>query len=448
MKQFSNLNLWICDDDQIFLKNLSKSISALNHNVTTFTDPNDTITALQNIGANLAPDIIFLDLHIGDDSGLSFIKKIKHINSTIEVIMISGTDTLDAVVSCMQQGAYNYLKKPFTIKELKACIDDLASKINNINQSANINDILSISVSRPFRELLEKVQRIGGKSISILLSGESGTGKDLIAKYIHSQWANDNNPFVDVNCPAIPEGLAESELFGHKKGSFTGADRDRIGKIELSNNGTLFLDEIADLPPVIQNKLLRVLQERKIKKVGSNESKSVDFQLISASSKPLKGPDFRKDLYYRVAEIVIELPRLADRVDDIEPLANYFIREFCKENEIRLRMLSDSALEKLKLYTWPGNIRELNSVIKRSVILSTTNTLTDKDIHVDQSINELQADSKLSPLRQTEKEVIIEKIKACEGNISQTAKLLGIGRTTLYRKIKLFNISVEKVIND
>ena len=430
-----DFKIWILDDEKLFLKSFSRQLKIMGHEPCAFDDPHKLLLELGTGERN--PDLIFLDVNLGMMNGPEVLKEIKKVKN-IPVIMISGDDDAQVVVECMKHGAYNYLKKPFKENNLEAFIFDIQS-LPMTNKKDDFS-ILFDSKSDKFLKVLEKIKNVGGKTVSVLIQGESGTGKEIVSKYIHSQWAFESTPYIDVNCPAIPEGLAESELFGHKKGSFTGASEDRVGKIELSNTGTLFLDEIADLSAGIQNKLLRVLQEREIQKIGDSEKIPVEFQLISATSKNLLKKDFREDLYYRVAEIVVTLPPLRERTEDISQLASNFISSFCRDNNLAIKELDESAIELLESYSWPGNIRELNSVIKRSVLLCSSKTLTKDDIQIDNLNIEVQKERKLSLVENSEKDLILKELEASGGNLSATARRLGVGRSTLYRKLKKYDI--------
>lgn len=417
---------------------------------------------LKNIRESM-PDLVLLDIQMPGIDGIETLKRIKEIEPLIPVVMMSAHGTIEKAVESMKMGAYDFIQKPFeserllvTVKNallnssLRREVDELKRELKNKYQFENI-----IGQSGVMQEVFRAIEKVVNSHVTVMVQGESGTGKELIARAIHyHNKQRANNPFVAVNCSALPESLLESELFGHEKGSFTGATGRRVGKFEQANGGTIFLDEIGLMTPATQAKVLRVLQEREFERVGGNELVKVDTRVISATNKDLedevKKGEFREDLFYRIAVFPIKLPALRERKEDIPLLAAHFLTKYAKqEGKEDLEAVSPDALELLMAYHWPGNVRELENAVERAVVLANPPEITAKDLPASiRSLGEkkiYESDNKLSSwIEKLEEEALRQALLECEGNISQTAKKLGIGRATIYRKAKKYGLPMVK----
>ena len=401
------------------------------------------------------PDVITLDYRLPDTKGLEVLKQIKEINEDIQIILISEQVDIDVVVALLKLGAYDYIVKSRDIKER------LLNTVNNIRQGSRLkkeivnlrqevrqkytdqNTIIGNSAAtRKVYELIEKAIRT---NITVTITGETGTGKELVAKAIHYNSNRSGKPFIAVNVAAIPKDLIESELFGHEKGAFTGASFRRIGKFEEANGGTLFLDEIAEMDISLQAKLLRALQEKEIIRIGSNTPVKFDCRIIIATNKDLqeeiKRGNFRQDLYYRLYGLPIELPPLRDRDNDIIILAKHFITVFCKENKMTIKTLSSDASSLLLSYSFPGNIRELKSVIELAVTLADKDEITSDHIILGRG-QDLMDDlfSQDLSLRKYDLLIVKKYLEKYDGNIKLVSEKLDIGVATIYRMLKESNI--------
>ncbi|OIQ19928.1 MAG: hypothetical protein BM556_05420 [Bacteriovorax sp. MedPE-SWde] len=459
-----NYKVLVCEDDpkiqvladQILTKIGKFNTTIVNNGEQLLTTYNDTY------------DVVILDIRLPDISGVELLKKIIARNSKAIVIMMTAFSTENLVIECLRSGAYNYIKKPFDINYLISSVKE-ACELSQQMRDSNLSTVTASTIetfkkSSIILEIEDKINKLADKKLSILLTGESGTGKEYFAKLIAERRGHLGDKYIDVNCPAIPETLFESELFGHVKGAFTGATEDKPGKFTLAHNGTLFLDEIADLDSTAQSKLLRVLQEREVIPVGATKNIPVEFQLISATSKDLKvlmtNDVFRPDLYYRICDIEIVIPSLREHLEDIPELVSNIIDEYCKENNIKPRSFSEDAIDCLKSYNWPGNIRELKSAIRRILILHDEEIISSETILEDlkkhfisvevsepnivrddlRSNGAIDTSEKSLDIKDAEKDLIIAALDRCNYNLSSTAKELGFGRSTLYRKIKKYNI--------
>ncbi len=408
------------------------------------------------------PDLVLLDIQMPGIDGIETLQKIREDNPHLPVIMMTAHGTIERAVTSMKLGAYDFLTKPFARERLivtvnnalvnsslRREVDELRSELRSKYTFDNI-----IGQSGVMQEVFRSVEKVINSNVTVLINGESGTGKELIARAIHyHSSARAGNPFVAVNCSALPESLLESELFGHEKGAFTGALGRRVGKFEQANGGTIFLDEIGLMTPATQSKLLRVLQEREFERVGGNELVKVDVRVISATNKDLeeemKRGDFREDLYYRIAVFPIKLPPLRERKEDIPLLAAHFLQKFSKQEGKPIEGISSDALDLMMAYNWPGNVRELENAMERAVVLAVTHEISAKDLPVAvRSLGEkriYESDNTLASwIEKLEEEALRQALLECEGNISQTAKKLGIGRATIYRKAKKYGLPMIK----
>ncbi len=408
------------------------------------------------------PDLVLMDIQMPGIDGIETLKRIRDIEPLIPVVMMSAHGTIEKAVESMKLGAYDFITKPFasdrlsiTINNaminscLKREVDELKRELKDRYQFKNI-----IGQSGVMQEVFRDMERVVNSTVTVVIQGESGTGKELIARAIHyHNKQRSNHSFVAVNCSALPESLLESELFGHEKGSFTGATGRRAGKFEQSDGGTIFLDEIALMTPATQSKVLRVLQEREFERVGGNELIKIDTRVISATNKNLeeavKKGEFREDLYYRISVFPIKLPALRERKEDIPLLAAHFLNKYAKQESKEIEAISPDALELLMGYHWPGNVRELENTIERGVVLANPPEIAARDLPTSiRSLGEkkiYESDNKLSSwIEKLEEEALRQALLECEGNISQTAKRLGIGRATIYRKAKKYGLPMVK----
>ncbi|PKD44367.1 sigma-54-dependent transcriptional regulator [Rhodohalobacter barkolensis] len=405
-------------------------------------------------------DLVILDIKMKGIDGLETLEKIKDTEPELPVIMISGHGTIKIAVDATKKGAYDFLEKPPDLNRLLVTVRNALKSSELIRENKQIkSELLGVSEiigeSAPIKKIKDTISKIAATSSRVLITGENGTGKELVARSIHSQSRRASKPFVDVNCAAIPSELLESELFGHEKGAFTGAIKQRIGKFEQANGGTLFLDEIGDMSPDAQAKVLRALQENRVTRVGGSESIEVDVRVISATNKDLRSEieqgGFREDLYHRLSVIPIHIPPLRERREDIPLLAKTFLARLGEEEIVFSgKSFTDDAIEVLKEQTWSGNIRELQNVIERLAILSPEDEITGDDVRrlvvgnqsskkaVSELINDLEKFQDFK--EEAEKLFLVKKLEKYGWNVSATAEAIDIRRSHIYNKMKKYDI--------
>ena len=409
-------------------------------------------------------DVIFLDLKLPDTNGLELLEEFINQNIDTQIIVISAYGNVETAVKAIKLGAFDFLEKPFSIYKAKVTLEKAIEKKKLILENLYLKLSLKekeekhvfISQHPKIKEILEKIKVIATTDSTILITGESGTGKGLLAKKIHEIDKIYKGPFVVVDCGSIVSTLFESELFGHVKGAFTGAHSNKIGKIELAQGGVLFLDEISNIPLDLQAKLLKVVEEKEFSPVGSLKIIKANVRIIAASNKNLKEEvekgNFRKDLYYRLNVVHFHLPPLRERKEDIPLLANYFLKLYCKKYNKKIEKFSSNVIEMFLDYPWPGNVREMKHLIERLVIFSKTDIITEKDLALaDFEIKKdsafvdtkttLTASNDILPLEEVEKSYILEVLNKLKWNKSLAAKKLGIDRKTLALKLKKWGIS-------
>lgn len=399
-------------------------------------------------------DLIVTDLKLPGKSGLDFLQAVKHANSAMPIIVMTAFGTVETAVEAMKAGASDYVLKPFSLAEMRMVVQKELDVHRLREENRSLREALGkryehpniVARSAKMQEVLATAEQVAVTNSTVLLGGESGVGKDLIARAIHEKSKRASGPFIKINSTAIPENLLESELFGYEKGAFTGAAGSKPGKFELADKGTLFLDEIGDVPPATQVKLLRVLQEREFERLGGTKTIKVDVRLVAATNRDLRAAleegTFREDLYYRLNVVPIDIAPLRERKEDIPELVDLFISRFAKDSGKKINGISPDALPILMAHHWPGNVRELQNVIERACALASGPTLTAADIRLDTRSKPAEADNGFLPegstLEQWEDEMIRKALRRANGNKSQAARLLGLSRNALrYRLSKI-----------
>jgi DNA-binding NtrC family response regulator len=399
-------------------------------------------------------DLVFTDLRLPDSTGIELLDRIKADAPDTQVVLITAHGTLDTVIEAIKRGAYYYVEKPFTPEQVLM----LAGRALQFGEIRRENKALRQALSPEgeafgitgrdprMRQIVEIIRTAAPSDASVLIEGESGTGKELVAGALHSQSHRSGNPYIRINCAAIPSELIESELFGYKKGAFTGADRDKRGLIEAASGGTLLLDEIGEMPPHLQTKLLRVLQERRLRRLGEEQEVAADFRLISSTNRDtaqiIQEGGLRKDLYFRISTIKIKMPPLRARPDDIAPLAERFLQTYAGKYDRRIRGISPAAFSLLSRYDWPGNVRELESVIEHAVLFAREDQLMPEDLpehlHAAGGSHSGCVIPPYMTMEEIEREAIAQTLERTGGNVKKTAEILDYHRPTLYRKLKKF----------
>jgi DNA-binding NtrC family response regulator len=401
-------------------------------------------------------DILVSDIYLGDDSGLHLLDHIKALNADAEVIIMTAHGSMETAVRAVHNGAFDYISKPFVIDEMLGILRRIEEKFQLVESStvgAELAETLPnteiIGATPKMVEIYKKVAKIARTDAPVLVVGDSGAGKELVARAVHAHSARAKSPFIVVNCGALPETLLESELYGHERGSFTGATSARKGLLESASGGTVFLDEISETSLSFQVKLLRVIQEREIRRVGSNEIVRVDIRLIAATNRDLRemvrANRFREDLFHRLNVFTIGLPPLRERVADIPLLASYFLKTFSEKHGKTVR-LAAGAVDAMKRYPWPGNVRELKNILERAITFNDTGVIQEDELEFGEPAAPLEASEGSAQaaangsLDQMEKDHIIRVLKETGGNKKRAAEILGIERRTLYNKAKRLGI--------
>ncbi|NOY60201.1 MAG: sigma-54-dependent Fis family transcriptional regulator [Calditrichaeota bacterium] len=409
-------------------------------------------------------DLIITDMKLPGKTGLDFLKQVREVDADIPVIVITAFATVQNAVEAMKVGAFDYITKPFTVEEIEVKIDKALDARELVRKNRILhweNEYLREEARYHFSEIVGQspsmqqiyglVKKVAPANSPVLILGESGTGKELIARAVHYSSPRKNSPFVKVNCAALAEGVLESELFGHEKGAFTGAIRRKPGRFEIAAEGTIFLDEISEIPPSIQVKLLRVLQEKEFERVGGTETLKMKARLIAATNQKLEEliskKLFREDLYYRLNVVSLHLPPLRERSEDIPPLVHHFIGKYNQESGKKVQGMTPAAMKFLLTYTWPGNIRELENVIERAIVLTGRSRIDIEDLpqniinlnnfHKD---NGQDDENLIKRIEEYEKHLIFNALMRTRGNISQAAQYLGIKRTTLRYKMEKYDL--------
>jgi two-component system response regulator AtoC len=438
--------IYIIEDNEWFNKLLVHNLSLnADYQVKSFYTAKEFLKHLDDM-----PDVVTLDYHLPDMDGAEVLSKIKTYNPNIEVIIISAQANVETAVELLKHGASDYIVKEKDIRErLLRVIDNihknfyLKNRISylekEVQKKYNFQNFV-VGNSPAILKTVELIEKAISTNITVIITGETGTGKEVVAKAIHYNSSRKNKPFVPVNVAAIPTELIESELFGHEKGSFTGAIARRVGKFEEANGGTLFLDEIGEMDISIQAKLLRALQEKEITRIGSNVPVKVDCRIIVATHRNLKNEikegKFREDLYYRLFGLPIELPPLRDRGNDILLLAKYFMKIFCEENDLKEKLLTPDAQVKLLTYAFPGNVRELKSVIELGIVMSPSDEINANDITLTSSDIITEAINEERTLREYELSILNLYLKKYDNDIKLVAEKLNISQSTIYRMLK------------
>jgi DNA-binding NtrC family response regulator len=404
-------------------------------------------------------DLIITDFRLSDATGIDLLAQIKRDSPDTEVILMSAYGSLDITIEAIKRGAFYYLEKPYTpdsvLTLIKRALQFAAMRRENQNLKRTLageSEAFGMVGRDPrMRQINETIRTAAPSDASVLIEGESGTGKELIATAFHTQSQRAPRPFIRINCAAIPHELIESELFGYKKGAFTGADRDKRGLIEAAHAGTLLLDEIAEMPLHLQTRLLRVLQERKIRRLGDEQEIAVDFRLLSATNRDtsqlLAEGQLRKDLYFRISTIKIKVPPLRERIDDVLLLAKRFLERYARQYDKNIREISPETVALLTAYDWPGNIRELESAIERAVLFCQGTSLVPdclpESLQVTPPGYRVVVPPYLS-MEEIEREAIMQTLERTGGNVKKSAEILGFPRPTFYRKLKKFGIKIDR----
>lgn len=453
MKNSNNLKVFILEDDTWYGSMLQHYLS-LNpeFEVRRFENSHDFFSSLHEL-----PDVVTLDYSMPDMDGSEVLKRIREAHPSIQVIIISGQEDVRTAINLLRNGAFDYIVKDDDAKDRiwnslmhLTEINGLKKEVEHLKEQVGKKYDYSkflIGKSESIEKIFTLIEKATKTNITVSIAGETGTGKEMVAKAIHYNSDRCKKPFVAVNVAAIPRDLIESELFGHEKGAFTGAVTRRIGKFEEANNGTLFLDEIGEMEISLQAKLLRVLQEREINRVGGNEMVPINVRIIVATHKNLteevENKTFREDLYYRLIGLPIQLPPLRDRGNDILQLAKHFIDGFCKENGSEKKSLSQDAQQKLLDYPFPGNVRELRSIMELSVVMTDGDTILPAHISINgrSSVNNIMSSEKT--LKEYETEIIQHFLNKYDKDVLLVAKKLDVGKSTLYRMIQAGEISTK-----
>jgi two-component system, NtrC family, response regulator GlrR len=442
----------VVDDDPNLLELVKMRLESADYEVTTASTEEGALGAVKG----QAFDLSILDLQLAHRDGISLMEELHLVLPGMPVIILTAYGTIESAVEAMKRGAYSYLTKPFDPRDLFFQIERALENRRLNSEVQRLKDLLSerfdfsniIAKSEKMQKILEAVAQIARIDSTVYIHGESGTGKELIAKAIHLASERKANPFVAINCAAIPEPLLESKLFGHEKGAFTGAIRSTKGLFAQAHEGTIFLDEIGDMSLPIQAKLLRVLQERQFYPVGGEKLVEVDVRVVVATNKDLEAQVkqglFREDLFYRIHVIPVYLPSLRERKEDIPSLADHFLKKFRQQMKKEVKGLSPSALQRLMLHDWPGNVRELENTIEYAVAMTQQEVLTEE--HVLQTKGAL-SNEPLKPLKEArddyEKNYIIQLLEICKGNVSKAAKMAGKYRADFYDLLKKHNLKIE-----
>ncbi len=438
--------IYVVEDDDWYRKLLQHNLT-LNpdYKVEVFNSGESFLKALKN-----KPDVVTLDYKLPDKNGEELLKEIKAYDPAIEVLIISEQNEIETAVSLLKAGAYDYITKTEDIRDRLLNViqhirknRSLKTQIQNLQSEVERKYDFQSSIigqSAPMKKVFQMMEKATTNNISVIITGETGTGKEMVAKSIHYNSDRAKKPFIAVNMSAIPRELAESELFGHEKGAFTGAANRHAGKFEQAHGGTLFLDEIGEMSPELQAKLLRALQEREITRVGGTESVKVDCRIIAATHRNLldemKNGNFREDLYYRLFGLPVELPPLRDRDKDIIILAKHFVETFCGDNNMATKSFTKEALQKLMTYQFPGNIRELKSIVELSAVMADKEEICAEDISFTQADPVTDIFNEQMTMRDYELRIVKMYLKNHDDDIKKVATLLDIGQSTIYRMLK------------
>ena len=450
------IKVLVIDDEKNILESVKMVLTYEKFQVETTNNGMDGI----DIFKRYRPDIVLLDVKMPGFDGIEVLKNLKQLNQFSEIIMISGHSGIEEAVEASKLGAFDFLEKPISREKLILTVRNAAEKVNLVKENFNLKIISEkkyefIGDSSQVHELRSIVKKVAKTNSTVLITGESGTGKELIARNIHVLSSRRSDKFVQVNCAAIPEELIESELFGHEKGSFTGAYEKKIGKFDNAHTGSIFLDEVGDLSLKAQAKVLRVLEEGEIQRVGSAQIKKVDVRVIAATNKNLKeeikNGNFREDLYFRLNVVPIHSCALRDRKEDIPLLVGHFISYFSEESNFKKKAMSPGAMKLFVNYEWKGNVRELRNLVERLLIMSETNTIVERDLPV--YMREVDGEEKPVTFEdidlwkdfkfQSEKFFLEEKLRKYNNNLSKTAREIKLPRSNLYKKISALGIMLN-----
>ena len=440
----------IVDDEDIVRESLSDWLESVGYAVDTAGSGQEAIGKLKS----RAYKILLTDLIMPGMDGIELMKKAKKIIPTISSVIITAHATVQTAITAMREGAHDYIEKPFCPEKVELLMKNLMEHQELIEENISLRRQIDerylfegiIAKSPAMQKIIELIKTVAPTSATVLITGGTGTGKEVIARAIHQQSLRHDKPFIITSCAALPESLLESELFGHEKGSFTGAVERKKGKFEAANKGTFFLDEIGEINANTQVHLLRALEEKKITRVGGNEEIDVDVRLIAATNKDLKAlikeGKFREDLYYRLNVVTLYVSPLKDRREDILPLAEFFLKKYSEENKKKIKKFSPEVIQFMLFYSWPGNVRELENMIERSVILSKGSVIQMDELPQDIVHPALEEEKTIDAVM---KNHILSVLDETGGNMTKAAKILGIQRMTLYNKLKKYNYTVNKL---
>ncbi len=459
----SKAKLLVVDDDPLILSSLAELLRDEGYDVKTCSCGLDALRVVKSEPI----DLVLSDVNMPDIDGLQLLREVKAQVPDCEFVLMTGFGSIENAVEAMGIGAYHYITKPLIDEEIKLLLDRaleqrrLRSENEYLKKELNIKFSFDNIIGRDHKmmDIFNTIEQIASTRATVIILGESGTGKTLIARAIHHNSDRRNRRLIEVNCGALPENLLESELFGHTKGSFTGALKDKVGKFELADKGSIFLDEIANSSSALQVKLLRVIQDKELEKIGSHDTVRVDARIILATNSDLweeveKG-SFREDLYYRIKVVTIDLPPLRERMSDLKPLAEFFLDKYCRENNRNFEKFDDDAIQLMQEYSWPGNIRQLENAVERAVVLakSDSTVITPMDLppevseEVPRFVAEETSNGEILPLKEAlknpEKRIIEAALRANKWNRQKTAAMLEVNRTTLFNKMKKYGLLAE-----